>query len=154
MKLYLVRHGEAASESIDPTRPLSGEGKSAVGKLAKFLKRAGIRVNTFYCSSKKRAEQTALILKETLNPDGKLITKDNFLPDDSTDELVYELSGERVDVMIIGHLPYLSKLVSRLVMGNEDKAIVEFPTSSVIILERDQERNWYIMAMVTPDLLK
>jgi len=37
VRLYLVQHGEAVPEEVDPTRPLSEAGKLDVERLAWFL---------------------------------------------------------------------------------------------------------------------
>ena len=59
MKLYLVQHGEACAEDVDPERPLTAQGRADVERLAAFLQQAGIQVGRVIHSGKLRAEQTA-----------------------------------------------------------------------------------------------
>lgn len=46
MRLYLVQHGEAVSEEIDPARSLSEKGKTDISKIAKFLKEKKVNAET------------------------------------------------------------------------------------------------------------
>ena len=45
MKLYLVRHGEAYPETVDPSRPLTDKGKSETQKIANCLKQTQINID-------------------------------------------------------------------------------------------------------------
>ena len=44
MVLYLVQHGEAEREEINPARPLTGKGRDDVRKVALFAAGAEVRV--------------------------------------------------------------------------------------------------------------
>ena len=66
MKLYLVQHGNSLSKEEDPECPLSPQGERDVGNVAHFLESAGITVRKIFHSGKKRAEQTAQILCNTI----------------------------------------------------------------------------------------
>jgi len=80
MKLYLVRHGEAYPETVDPSRPLTDKGKSETQKIANCLKQTQINIDLIVHSGKKRAEQTAEILKNALNPKCEILAKITLLP--------------------------------------------------------------------------
>jgi len=60
-------------------------------------------------------------------------------------------SGGRVVVM--GHLPFLGKLVALLVTGSEKNEIVEFRFGGVVCVERRDNKKWKVAWMVTPSLL-
>ena len=153
MKLYLMRHGDAVSEQVDPQRPLSPKGRTDVQRVAKFLKRAGVPVSEFFCSTKKRAQETAEIVKNAINAKGKLIEKDYLSPDDPIEKIAYELSQRREDLMVIGHLPQLPRLISRLVVGDESRHVINLDTGSVVAMYRDTEGHWQIVWMVGPALV-
>jgi phosphohistidine phosphatase len=68
MRLYLVQHGEAVAEDVDPARPLSATGQSDVTKVARFLAASGLSVSQVLHSGKLRAEQTAALLAAALAP--------------------------------------------------------------------------------------
>jgi broad specificity phosphatase PhoE len=66
MELYLIQHGEAKSKQEDPERPLTAKGAENIKKTASFFKQLPKRLDLIWHSGKKRAEQTAEILDETL----------------------------------------------------------------------------------------
>jgi phosphohistidine phosphatase len=55
--------------------------------------------------------------------------------------------------MIVGHLPFLGKLVSLFVTGSEANEIVEFHFGCVVCIERHDSGKWKIAWMVAPALL-
>jgi len=151
MRLYLVRHGEALSESADPERPLNPRGLEDVRKIARTLHRAGARIPVFFHSTKKRAKQTAEIIKETLDPRAKCISHGYLAPNDSVDEIFTEIGGWDRDTAIVGHLPFLSYLLSRLVTGGEDTPLAAFSTASVAVLKKKDDGCWTLIALITPE---
>ena len=62
MMLYLVRHGDAVGADVNPTRPLSEEGREEVLKVAHHLKKNRIEVDHIWHSGKVRAIETAEII--------------------------------------------------------------------------------------------
>src|SRR5688500_9788627 len=62
MRLYLVQHGEAVPEQVDPQRPLSEAGRRDVQAMARLLAGAGIRPTRIVHSGKRRAQETAELL--------------------------------------------------------------------------------------------
>ena len=55
--------------------------------------------------------------------------------------------------MLVGHLPFMAGLVSRLVAGREDAGLVAFEPGSVVCLQRTDEHAWTIAWMLRPRLL-
>ena len=153
MKLYLIRHGDAVAEQADPNRPLSPRGKADVQKVANFLKTANIKINEFYHSTKLRTCQTAQIIQTTINPKAKITKKDFLSPDDPLDKIVAELTQRKDDLMIVGHLPQLPRLISRLVLGDENRFMISLDTSTVAAMYRDPQGNWQIVWVVAPSLV-
>jgi phosphohistidine phosphatase len=153
MRLYLVRHGEALPGSPDSERPLSEQGKKDVEKVVGFFKASGLKTNTIFHSGKKRAVQTAEIFRDTLNSKAEFVTQNYLNPEDSTDHLVDDLVHREADLMIVGHLPYMAKLVSRLILGDEKKIIVQLTAGSVVILQYGQGHGWQFEGLITPELL-
>ena len=153
MKLYLMRHGDAVSEHSDPNRPLSPRGKTEVQKVAQFLKAANIKVNELYFSTKLRALETAQSVQATVNPKAKMVKKDFLSPDDPIGKIVAELSHRKDDLMIIGHLPQLPRLISHLVLGDENRFVLSLDTSTVAAMYRDSQGHWQIVWVVGPSLM-
>ncbi len=152
MKLYLVRHGEALSERENSERPLSPEGSQDVRRVAEFLKTAGVKVDEIYHSPLKRAQETAAIIKSAIQPSAKMTVKD-VSPNDDTDRLIDELVRRQQDLMIVSHLPFLPKLIAKLVIKDESANVIGFSTSSVLAMYRDREGRWQIVWLVSPELL-
>ena len=153
MKLYLVQHGEAVSEEVDVQRPLSSKGRLDVRKVAEFLRRARLKVQLIWHSGKMRARQTAEILGEALSVEDNVIMKEGLAPLDPIEEVEKELRVREEDLMIVGHLPFLGKLVSRLLISSDSPNLVTFQQGAIVCLERLETQNWSLKWMVTPELL-
>ena len=63
------------------------------------------------------------------------------------------LNQETGTVMLVGHLPHLSRLVSRLFALQADHMLVRFQMGGVVKLERDVAGRWVLCWMFTPELL-
>ena len=80
--------------------------------------------------------------------------RDFLSPNDPLDNILDEISRRDDDLMIVGHLPFLDRLTSRLILGSEEKSIVRFRQGGVLFLERGEERSWRITGFIVPDLLQ
>jgi len=153
MKLYLIQHGEATTEEVDPSRPLTAKGRSDVQKIASFLKGAGVCLKDILQSGKTRARETAEIIGAHLGPDCQVREREGLAPNDPVSALANELSGMDNDLMIVSHLPFLGKLASTLLTGSESKNVVAFRQGGVVCLQRNEDQSWQVAWMVTPELL-
>ena len=54
--------------------------------------------------------------------------------------------------MLVGHLPFMGKLVAGLVAGDEHKPVAAFVPGTVVCLERNEANHWTIVWMVRPAL--
>src|SRR5437764_14321457 len=107
MDLYLVRHGEAKPAFEDPACPLSIAGAEAVRRMADWAARTGVTVDQIRHSGKTRAEQTAALLAERLNPAQGMIAVAGLEPNDPPVPLAEALRHEHSTLMLVGHLPFL-----------------------------------------------
>jgi phosphohistidine phosphatase len=151
MKVYLVQHGQSVSEDVDPARPLSEKGQKDMEKVARFLKGVNLKISVILQSGKTRATQTAEILNPKVTSLGGIMKKEGLAPNDPVDPWVEELNKSPDDVMIVGHLPFLSKLVSRL-LGREEE-LISFQQGGIVCLEKMGHLQWRIRWMVVPELL-
>lgn len=157
MKLYLVQHGEAVSKEDNPDRPLSEKGRADVERMASFLARS-TRVARVIHSGKARARETALLLSQVLGP-GMVVEEAavGIAPNDSTDALAkaVETLGDEdnADIMVVGHLPFMARMVSLLITGDEGADTVAFQPGSVACLERGEDGEWMLSWMVRPELM-
>jgi phosphohistidine phosphatase SixA len=71
MRLYLMQHGKAVLEEVDPARPLSDQGRSDVRKMAEFLKESASMCRWF-SQWQDEARETAEIVAATLGPHRKV----------------------------------------------------------------------------------
>lgn len=149
MQLFLVRHGDYIQEAVDPQKPLSDRGRSDVTKVANVLKDRGFCADIFIHSTKKRAHQTAEILRNILNPKGDIAVKEKLSPNDPIDSILNEISAWDKNTMVVGHAPFMPKLVSRL-LDREEEAAVAMPTSSVVVLEKNDEQQWRMVDFLKP----
>ena len=153
MRLYLVQHGDALSKDVDPDRPLSDKGRSDVEKVAAFLGRAGIRVGAVMHSGKKRAEQTAERLAAVVGEEGRIEQVSGINPLDPTEDFARTVNEWTADTMVVGHQPFMGKLISRLIAGAEETSTVTFQPGSVVCLEHRDKARWSVAWMIRPELL-
>lgn len=149
MKLYLTQHGEALSKEQDANRPLSNKGIADIEHIASFLKQADIQFKRVIYSGKLRAGQTAQYLADKI----ALETSDIIKPNDVPDAFARQCADWQDDTLIVGHLPFLARLVSHLVNGDDGPLIVAFQPGSVVCLERIKDEQWVINWMIRPELL-
>jgi phosphohistidine phosphatase len=152
MRLYLVQHGDAVPERLDPERPLSAAGRQDVEAVARLLARNGIRAERLAHSGKLRARQTAELLAAALAPGMVPETMTGLNPNDPVEPVAQSIAEWTSDVMLVGHLPFMGKLVAHLIAGDERKLVVAFVPGTVVCLERGEAGRWAIMWMVRPEL--
>ncbi len=148
MRLYLVQHGEALSKEIASERQLSEKGRADVFKMANFLKEK-VKVDCIWHSKKLRAIETAQIFKRVgLAKD--LIEREDLSPLDPVEKFPREIAKANLDLMFVGHLPFLTSLACLLLSGNENLNLIKFYPGGVVCLEK--EENWHLLWMLVPYL--
>jgi phosphohistidine phosphatase len=150
--LYLVRHGEAVSKDEDPARPLTQSGWIAVERIARWAGVADVRPDEIVHNGKLRAEQTAEILADYLMPAKGSNVRRGLGPDDDVRPFADSLAAADRTLMIVGHLPFLGRLVSRLVVGDADRPVVQFEAAGLVSLAYG-DGHWTIGSVIDPDLL-
>lgn len=153
MKLYLVQHGQAVPKEEDPERPLSKQGREDVRRVAACLGDAGIRVVRVWHSGKLRASETAGILAGKVCPGRQVETIKGIKPNDPVDEFASDADVWDEDTLVVGHLPFMSRLVSLLVADDSERELLHYTPGSVVCLQRDDTDCWGIDWMLSPGLL-
>jgi phosphohistidine phosphatase len=153
MELFLVQHGEAESKAEDPSRPLTGRGAEAVEQMAVFAARTGVEVDEVRHSGKLRAKQTAEILGGPLEPANGVNAVLGLDPNDDAHAMAEALQREGGRLMLVGHLPFLSRLAGVLVAGDADAPAVRFRNAGIVHLVREGGR-WSVDWAVTPDFVR
>lgn len=153
MKLFLVQHGEQTPEHQDPKEPLSEKGIEDVIKVALFAKKAGITVDEIFHSVKLRAKQTAKILGEHISPHHAIEEKQNLKPMDDITFWLDSLEYYEGNLMLVGHLPFMTKLASFLLAHSQDEEPVKFHQGGIVCIEKDEHDEWHLLYAITPELL-
>ena len=151
MHLYMVQHGEAKSAEADPARGLTPKGTADVQKVADHLGKLKLGVSIIYHSGKTRASETASILTAELKPVKGSIEGEGLGPQDDPRIWQERLNTIDEDVILVGHLPHLRRLMSLLLCGDSEKGVVHFRQGGMVCLER-VENDWSLEWAVTPGL--
>jgi phosphohistidine phosphatase len=155
VKLYLVRHGEVSNREVFSNRPLSQKGKADVFKIGKFLKGADVKVkiDVLWHSRKVRAVQTAQILAKIIKIDQeKVVEKEELSPTAPANNLLKQIIKGNTNLMIVGHLPFLQKISSLLLVNSEYEELIKFPSGGVVCFKREGDK-WYLLWEVIPELI-
>ena len=133
MRLYLMRHGQAESPSIDPEQGLTEEGKIAIKGIAEVLGRKPIHVSQIFHSTKKRAKQTAGIVSEVISPGSSPQTMDNLKPSSNPENIIDTINQWKEDTLIVSHLPFIPSLLNLLTNSHNT---IRFEPGTVACLNR------------------
>ena len=153
MKLYLIQHALAKSKEEDPERGLTDEGIASTKRISEYFGKMSPNIHVIWCSAKERARQTAKILAESLNIKDRILEHTGLAPNDVVENIMKKLEKiQRNNIAMVGHLPHLSRLASKLLTGSENLEVVQFINSGIACLERD-ESVWRVVWVITPDII-
>jgi phosphohistidine phosphatase len=124
MDLFLLRH--AIAEQRDPTkypddalRPLTEKGIKRMRRVAEGFLAAGLTFDVIYTSPYTRARQTADIVADVCGLRKVLRETDTLAVDGDPEALIAELKKvDATSILLVGHEPYLSELISHLLVGD------------------------------------
>src|SRR5258708_4405156 len=127
MHLFILRHAIAEELSAqhhgkDSDRRLTPEGEKKMRRAAEGMKAIGLAFDLILTSPYARAEQTAQIVAEVFKLKDILEQSAALAPHGSPRKLIEELNEKspgRKSILLAGHEPYLSCLISVLISGNE-----------------------------------
>lgn len=150
--IYLVPHGAATSKEANPDRPLTHKGREEVEAIAAWAACAGLRVDQIRHSGKRRAQETAEILADKLNVKSRVSAVAGLSPNDDVNPVAEELETEQKTVMLVGHLPFLSRLASRLILNRPQQTVVQFQNGGIVGLV-NKEGIWMVDLLVAPAII-
>lgn len=152
MALYLVQHGKSFAKEIDPERGLSEEGLKEVKQMAEVAGCYQWKISKIFHSGKKRAVQTADIFASYLTPVNGVEEIEGIDPLDNVAAFSERLSAED-DIMLVGHLPFLQRLTSYLIIGSTEPAVFQFQNGGVVCLDKAQDtKKWIIKWALMPHI--
>src|SRR5215469_10330710 len=145
MNIFILRHGIAVERGTegfenDSERPLTARGKRQLRKSAAAMRRMKLRFDLILSSPYERAKRTAEIVAEELKLKKRLKFADALKYDGDAGELIHQLSmlkSAPKNLLLVGHEPYLSQLISLLVSGHEDVSI-DFKKGGLCKLEAEK----------------
>ena len=125
MNLYLLRHGIAvepgtAGFELDADRPLTTKGERKLHLVADAMERLELTFDLILSSPYRRSRATAEIVAGVLDLKKTLEFTSSLEPGGSSRELIANLKATRpapANVLLVGHEPYLSSLISLLISG-------------------------------------
>jgi len=153
MRVYIVQHGQAKSKDADPDRHLTDKGARDVQKVTGLLRPLGLKVEQIRHSGKARARQTAEILSAGLSTVSGVVQCDGLGPTDPVEKTVEELNGASEDLMIVGHLPFMSKLAGALLASAAAGEPIAFQQGGVVCLQKNDDSSWRVRWMVVPGII-
>jgi phosphohistidine phosphatase len=131
VELYILRHGEAGkripSGSKDSERPLTVAGLREVEEIASALAKLGVSFDFVATSPLKRARQTAGAVAKVLKvKKGSVEEWGELKPEGRRSDLYRKLAQFKPEssVLVVGHEPYLSTMISEIAFGSGAGSIV------------------------------
>jgi phosphohistidine phosphatase len=164
MNIFILRHGIAVERGTegfekDSERPLTDKGKRQLRKSAAAMKRLKLRFDLILSSPYVRARQTAEIVADELKLKKHLKLSDALKSENHPETMIGEMSRLKPkpeNLLLVGHEPYLSHLISQLVSGNGDLAL-DFKKGGLCKLEiqkLDGASSAQLVWLLTPKLMK
>jgi phosphohistidine phosphatase len=160
MKLYIVRHGIAAAQSIGSMagdeRPLTEEGINKLNLSAPGLRSLGCAPEVILTSPLPRARQTAEILAVALGTYFEICTP---LAPSGRREQVYEEIRRRCgcqSLMLVGHQPSLGEIAAEIAWGTPENYI-EIKKGGACALELEITRGiprGTLLWLLTPSVMR
>jgi phosphohistidine phosphatase SixA len=152
MKVFLLRHTEAAYGGPDPKRQLTPSGQHVARQLAQH-----INGNPFFSFSEvwvspyTRAQQTAKPVLESLDPTPRVASLDELIPHGVVQPLIDRLSQTDDSVLLVGHNPLLANLAKSLI-GIPQYRTFSFKKGALLALKRDPNNLgvFSLSALITP----
>lgn len=137
--IYLVHHADAVGPEVEPQRPLSPSGLAHAEALAAQAAAKGVKPVAIWHSGKLRARQTAEPFLRLCNPLAEFAAIHGLQPMDAPTWIRDFVTAEHREVMLVGHMPNLPRVLTSLVSGDES-SLLSFPLHGMIALEAAHER--------------
>ncbi|GAA4650071.1 phosphohistidine phosphatase SixA [Kistimonas scapharcae] len=133
MKLYIMRHGEAAPfADVDRNRSLSEHGRWQVSEVARQM--SGLPLNGILASPYLRAQQTAELMQVGMTAMGiPVVCCDQLIPDASVRAVLGAIPDSGC-WLLVSHMPLVSSLAGLLMQDAPDQGVI-FSTAMVVGLE-------------------
>jgi phosphohistidine phosphatase len=131
VRLYLVRHAEAAPGEPDELRPLTEEGREQARALGERLRGEDASPSVILTSPLLRARETGGELARALDVESE--PDERLAPGASADDVRAAIEGRGDQVVVVGHQPDCGQIAAALTGGPEPR----FPAGGLVVLELD-----------------
>jgi phosphohistidine phosphatase len=126
--VYILRHGKAEGAgpgTADADRRLTEKGRDEITSAGRWIASQGIRFDVIAASPLVRAQETAAIIADALGQGDCLVTWKVLAPGGDPDTVCNVISGhmDARAILLVGHEPLLSALISRIISGEENALI-------------------------------
>ena len=96
-------------------------------RIAKGMQASNLSYDLILSSPYLRTQQTAEIITDVLSTPERVMLAETLTPEGNPRQLIEMLRTdhrERQDVLLVGHEPYLSRLISTLLTGGQNLSVV------------------------------
>jgi len=139
MRLFLLRHAEAAPGVPDAGRVLTDRGKDQVARMARRVDWSCVEgVKSIEHSGLVRARQTAELLAAGVPLRQPLAIRAAIRPTDDPRLFAMELAASRDDRLVVGHNPHLSRLAGLLLGRGQVEVAIVLKKAAFLALERSR----------------
>jgi phosphohistidine phosphatase len=161
-ELYILRHGIAVEPGTpglpDDERPLTPRGEKRMREIGRGLRRLDLKLDRIVTSPLPRARSTAEIVADALDADDLLETDDILRAGTDAATIQRWLTGRSEDrLLIVGHNPALSDLITLLVLGlsHAGSPVCELKKGGIAGLEPSSSSDRYELRwLATPGLIR
>ncbi len=129
MRLFIVRHAEAAQGSPDDLRPLTDAGREQARRLGRQFADEGIRPDAVLSSPLLRARETAAEIAKAVGVEAE--PDERLAPGADPDDVRAAASGRGETVVVVGHQPDCGRTAAAITGGPEPA----FPPGGVVAVE-------------------
>jgi phosphohistidine phosphatase len=154
--LYILRHGIAVNPGTpgiaDDERPLTAKGEKRMRQIARGLRALDLEIDRIVASPLVRARATAEIVARELAM-RNVVEVANILQTGSSAPAIKRWLRNRPEerLMIVGHNPTLSDLISLLVIGSEQPLVCDLKKGGIAALTRaSAAAELYQVAWIAP----
>ena len=129
MDLFVLRHGKAGQSSEEPDdrkRALTADGKDEMRKIGKWMRQKKFDFEVIATSPLARAYESADIVARSLAKKDRLAVWEELAPGGDLNTICYRAAqfGEDAAILLTGHEPQLSTLISRIISGNDNVSLI------------------------------
>jgi len=126
--VYILRHGKAEDAGpgfADAERRLTKKGREEIFKAGRWMAAQELRFDLIASSPLVRARESATIIAGCLGQTDHLVTWELLAPGGNPGTVCHQI-GKYPDtpaILLVGHEPLLTALISLIITGNENAAI-------------------------------